>query len=127
MIDLARVLERVGARFENDILDRIRAHIPPPLSPETIRRKGSTTPLIDTGQLVGSITHQIRIEPERAVLYVGIFDPVVAEYAATHEYGDPGRNIPERSFLRATYDEQKENLIKLISDEVSRLNLDLEV
>lgn len=30
--------------------------IPPPLKPSTIARKGSTKPLVDTGQLVNSIT-----------------------------------------------------------------------
>lgn len=33
---------------------------PPPLSPVTIRRKGSTHRLIDTGRLLGSITYEIR-------------------------------------------------------------------
>lgn len=31
-------------------------HIPPPLQPETIRRKGSDRPLVDTGRLLNSIT-----------------------------------------------------------------------
>lgn len=34
-------------------------HIPPPLKPETIARKGSDRPLVDTGQLVNSITYVI--------------------------------------------------------------------
>lgn len=31
------------------------------------------------------------------------------EVAATHEFGSPKRNIPQRSFLRSTYDEQRDN------------------
>lgn len=31
-------------------------HIPPPLHPATVRRKGSSRPLVDEGRLVGSIT-----------------------------------------------------------------------
>lgn len=33
--------------------------VPPPLSPVTIARKGSTRPLVDTGRLVGAITWQV--------------------------------------------------------------------
>ncbi|MCX8207429.1 MAG: hypothetical protein N3G75_06315 [Methanothrix sp.] len=123
MRDLAQSMEKIGVLLENAIIERIRAHIPPPLKPETVRRKGSSTPLIDTGQLIGSITHQIRAEPDRVTLYVGIFDPAVLEYAGTHEYGDPTRNIPERSFLRSTFDEEKEKLIKIVSDDLKKLEV----
>ncbi len=34
-------------------------HIPPPLKPETVRRKKSRRPLVDTGQLLNSITWKI--------------------------------------------------------------------
>jgi phage gpG-like protein len=34
--------------------------VPPPNAPSTIARKGSSTPLINTGQLRGSITWQVR-------------------------------------------------------------------
>lgn len=33
--------------------------IPPPLKPETIKRKGSSRTLVDTGQLVNSITYEV--------------------------------------------------------------------
>jgi hypothetical protein len=35
-------------------------YIPPPLKPETIRRKGSTRPLVDTGQLADAVTFKVR-------------------------------------------------------------------
>lgn len=38
-----------------DTVNRINAGIPPPLKAATIARKGSSKPLIDTGQLKGSI------------------------------------------------------------------------
>jgi phage gpG-like protein len=50
----------LGAQMHADVLATIRAHIAPPLKPATIRRKGSTTPLIDTGQLVASITWRVQ-------------------------------------------------------------------
>lgn len=33
--------------------------LPPPLQPETIARKGSTRPLVDTGRLVQSIAYEV--------------------------------------------------------------------
>ena len=35
------------------------AHIPPPLQPETIARKGSDRPLVDTGRLLNSIAYVV--------------------------------------------------------------------
>jgi hypothetical protein len=48
-----------------DIVARIRsgAGIPPPLQPATVRRKGSTRPLVDTGRLVQSISYSIKRSP----------------------------------------------------------------
>lgn len=50
---------RLGLRAVADVQARIRAHIPPPNAPSTIRRKGSSTPLIDTGRLIQSIDYTI--------------------------------------------------------------------
>jgi hypothetical protein len=49
-------LGRLGAYFVGDIKQRIARGILPPNSPATIARKGSSKPLIDTGQLRNSIT-----------------------------------------------------------------------
>jgi hypothetical protein len=38
---------------------RIVAGIAPALEPETVARKGSSTPLVDTGQLINSIQHRV--------------------------------------------------------------------
>lgn len=54
-LTLEAALERCALKFEASVRKRIRARIPPPLAQSTIDRKGSTTPLIDTGQLVSSI------------------------------------------------------------------------
>ncbi len=40
---------------------RIRANIPPPLSPVTIARKGSSTALIDEGRLIASIRAKVTL------------------------------------------------------------------
>jgi hypothetical protein len=52
--------ERVGLAVVGMVQERIAAGIPPALHPITVERKGSDKPLIDTGQLRSSITHEVR-------------------------------------------------------------------
>jgi hypothetical protein len=59
-INLKRGLGLVGEKAVVWVKARIRKGIPPPLMPLTIARKGSSKPLIDTGQLLGSITYVVR-------------------------------------------------------------------
>lgn len=54
-------LERLGALFASQIQARISSNIPPPLAPSTIKRKGSSVALIDTGQLRSAITYRIEL------------------------------------------------------------------
>lgn len=54
-----QAVELVAQRFVGEIQRRMAAGIAPPLAPETIRRKGSDKPLIDTGQLRSSISYSI--------------------------------------------------------------------
>lgn len=56
---LAQGLDRMGLRFVGEIQARIAKGIPPELAPETIARKGSSKPLINTGQLRSSIRHKV--------------------------------------------------------------------
>jgi phage virion morphogenesis protein len=75
------------------------------LAPATIRRrrnkdKGSIKPLIDTGRLMKSINYRVGIDE------VAVGTNVI--YAATHNFGDPSRNIPERKFIGVSrYDEEQ--------------------
>jgi len=60
--DPEQAAARVGLYAEERIRAFIRqGHVRPPLSPVTIARrpKGTTTPLLDTGQLVASITSAV--------------------------------------------------------------------
>jgi hypothetical protein len=52
-------LERFGLRAVGEVQARIKAGIEPPLDEATIDRKGSSTPLIDKGQLWTSIRHRL--------------------------------------------------------------------
>lgn len=55
-ISIDTLCEALGLRFVSGIQERISAGIAPPLSPETIARKESSTPLIDTNLFRSSIT-----------------------------------------------------------------------
>lgn len=114
-----RILKLAGAFLEGKVKEKITHSDPswPPLRPETIKRKGSSRPLIDTGRLRDSITH--KVEGDKAL--VGIFGGGVLIYAAVHEFGSPKRNIPERSYLRKTFDEQKEEIEKLLDAEIEKV------
>ena len=55
-----------------------------PNSPMTIARKGSSKPLIDKGDLVGSITYQV---VDANNVFVGVKKGNEANIAAVHEFG----------------------------------------
>lgn len=52
-------LDRLGAKVAALLQNRIAAGIDPPNSPATIARKGSSKPLVDTGQLKAAITWRV--------------------------------------------------------------------
>lgn len=55
------LLELIGQKMVADIKNYVTqgTGVPPPLSPATIKRKGSSRPLVDTGQLLNSVTYQV--------------------------------------------------------------------
>ncbi len=114
------ILRKAGAFLEGAIKQTITEGRSewPPLKPETIRRKKSSRPLIDTGKLRNSITH--KVEADRNRVLVGVFGEY-AVVAAVHEFGAPGKNIPERGYIRPTFDEKKDEVRRLIESEVNRL------
>jgi hypothetical protein len=52
-------LEQIGAVVQGSIQARIARGIDPPNAPSTVARKGSSKPLVDTGQLRSSITYVV--------------------------------------------------------------------
>lgn len=58
-MDVYQALEKMGVIIKSDIQAKITSNIPPPNSPATIARKGSDRTLIDTGQLLNSVTQKI--------------------------------------------------------------------
>ncbi len=59
-ITLRQMIAKLGVFGQGGIRRFIRNRKEPPNKAETIRRKGSTNPLIDTGQLLGSI-HSVSV------------------------------------------------------------------
>ena len=53
-------LEMLGQRFVGLIQQRISQRIPPPNAPATVKAKGSSTPLVDSGQFRSSITYRVK-------------------------------------------------------------------
>ena len=56
-----KAIELLGMTMAAMVKKRITVYgLWPPNHPDTVARKGSSTPLVDTGQLVGSITYEVR-------------------------------------------------------------------
>jgi len=53
-------LRLVGLKIASDVRRKIDAGIPPPNAPSTVKRKGSSKPLIDTGALKRSIGYEVK-------------------------------------------------------------------
>jgi hypothetical protein len=56
-----RIGDLIGIQLQALIQERMSDGIPPPNSQSTINRKGSSTPLIDTGQLRSSISFETEV------------------------------------------------------------------
>lgn len=50
----------VGEKLSAEVKRKIQSGISPALDPKTVKRKGSSKPLIDTGNLLQSITYEVR-------------------------------------------------------------------
>lgn len=115
--DILDVVERAAIQIENAVKEKILSDIQPPNSPMTIALKKSSKTLIDSGAMLGSVTHQPN-ETDDGFL-IGIFDPIIAEYALENEFGD--HEHPERSFLRSAFDENVDRICSNASDEITDL------
>lgn len=55
----AQVLEFVALGAADNVADKIQAVMSPPLSPATIKRKGFSKPLVESGQMIQSVTGKV--------------------------------------------------------------------
>jgi phage gpG-like protein len=58
-VDTPTALEQVGVKVAGWVQQRIAQGIEPPNAASTVERKGSSKPLVDTGQLRSSITSKV--------------------------------------------------------------------
>jgi phage gpG-like protein len=59
-LTIKQALLRLGEVVSKDMVEAINHGIEPKLKEATIKRKRSSKPLIDTGHLKGSVTHEVR-------------------------------------------------------------------
>lgn len=57
-VEVGQVAAKLGTVFADDIRQEIVDLDTPPNAPSTIKQKGSSNPLIDTGQMKNSVTYQ---------------------------------------------------------------------
>ena len=100
-----RRLEEAGVFLEGQMAEKIDSWLTPALKPKTIARKESSQPLIDKGELYGQIDH--RSGP--GYVEVGVFGSRAA-IARHHEFGAPKAGIPERSFMRSAFRENRKKM-----------------
>lgn len=105
-------LTQASQFLEGKMAEKISlGQLDPALKPETIARKGSSKPLFDEGYLLQQIDHKV----DGLTAEVGVFDGEEkrAFIAMVHEWGSPARNIPERSFMRSTMEENRKGVRKI--------------
>ncbi len=98
-----------GVFLEGKMAEKITGRLSPPLHPYTVRKKGSSQPLIDTGEMLSQLDHKVI----RNTVEVGVFGSR-ASIARHHEFGAPRANIPERSFMRSAFGESKRKIVKMM-------------
>ena len=99
---------------------KVLSCVPPPNAASTIKRKGSSLPLVDTGELFANIEGRVERNSSGSLrIEAGIFEDAgeeVLNKAYWNEYGT--KNIPERSFVRSTFDEEIDRISGEIVDNV---------
>jgi hypothetical protein len=57
--DAGRALGQMGEGIAGQLRQSIKDTNEPPLSPKTVKRKGFTKPLVDTGVMLGSVDYEV--------------------------------------------------------------------
>lgn len=86
-IDFAKPHERALIKIENAIVKKYLSNVPPPNAESTIEKKKSSKTLIDTGEMLGHVTHRQTVAEGDIVGEVGIFEENIAKRAHYLEHG----------------------------------------
>ena len=109
IVDPTQIFDLALGELEKAHIAKIDSNIPPPNAPSTIKKKKSSHTLIDSGDARNHITHKIRREGNQLIGEEGWFDEEIAEYMEKNEYGI---GVPERSTLRAAWDDKIEQIME---------------
>jgi hypothetical protein len=138
VIDFKGPHERALIKIENAIVKKMLSNVPPPNAESTIKKKKSSKTLVDTGEMVGHVTHRISEGEGGLVGEVGFFDEEIAKRALANEFGvlwshrprpradsenreeDEAREwfIPPRPFFRPAFDETAPKAAEEMADEI---------
>lgn len=113
---LMQLLTQAAAIIHEEAVRIVQeGNIPPPLSPKTVKIKGSSKTLIDEGWLLGALTEGFKVtrEGNRIRVEIGILDPEIARYAVFHEWGTA--HTPRRPFLSTAYDRKIREALAYLS------------
>ena len=58
--DFVQTLNTMGSIIQGELVDSINAFTTPALAPSTVKRKGFSTPLVDTSKMVNSVDYEIK-------------------------------------------------------------------
>ena len=114
--DMERLGEDIAEGFKERVIENIEENkFGYALAPATIQQKGSSTPLIDTHQLVDAI---YREETTVSVEDTPRSDSTLTnkELAIAQEYGTKDKHIPARPVWRNTFDEYREDANQQVQD-----------
>ncbi len=102
------------------VVEKIIRGVPPPNAESTVSKKEHGHTLMETGEMMAAVTWQISDDTDKATAEVGIFDPEIAERALINEFGSVvvPNHPPQRSFLRSTFDENIDRILKNISNSI---------
>jgi phage gpG-like protein len=120
-IDFKGPAERALIKIENAVVKKILSNIPPPNAESTIKQKGSSKTLVDSGEMVGHVTHRIAEGgegPLGLVGEVGLFEEELAKRGAINEFGTGDGHIPARPFLRPAFDATAPKAAEEMADEI---------
>jgi hypothetical protein len=118
--EIADALQAGAVDLKERVVEKIIRGVPPPNAESTVSKKGHGHTLMETGEMMAAVTWQISEDADKARAEVGIFDPEIAERALINEFGSiviPD-HPPQRSFLRSTFDENIDRILKNISNSI---------
>jgi hypothetical protein len=118
--EIVDALQAGAVDLKERVVEKIVRGVPPPNAESTVRKKGHGHTLMETGEMMAAVTWQITGDADKATAEVGIFDPEIAERALINEFGSivVPNHPPQRSFLRSTFDENIDRILKNISNSI---------